>query len=310
MSIKKKSTLEFYKIFFQEGMKALPYFQIEEKDLWCAFVKCLKDNNREVEIKGRKHKMWIDDLSNPHLFGFVSKESHNGAMIEKETFEITLAQDENSQQELASLSHFVIDVNDNILALERFDGSMSKQGFLEYCKPFFQALNFSIDIRPITRNDLAEVLNDVTRLLSFSAKYNDIARINPDFIADNIKSKDKRLEKAIKNPKYKTRIKIDFEEGLEINQHDTIIKRLLKKLSLNKHNERQQIQEIEDDGWLDGKIEILTRSGNEEVISLQENLFVTKMSLETEDSINRKDFSKKCYEKILEKMQEMRTKNL
>ena len=72
----------------------------------------------------------------------------------------------------------------------------------------------------------------------------------------------------------------------------------------------QQIQEVEKDGWLDGKIEILTRSGNEEIISLQENLFVTKMSLETEDSINRKDFSKKCYEKILEKMQEMRTKNL
>lgn len=310
MSIKKKSTLEFYKIFFQKDGNPLPYFQIEEKDLWSTFVECLRDDNRESEIRGRKHKMWIDSLENPYLFGFVSKESHNGAMIEKETFEITLAQDENSQQELASLSHFVIDLNDNVLALERFDGSMSKQGFLEYCKSFFQPLSFSIDIRPITRSDLAEVLNDVTRLLSFSAKYNDIARISPNFIADNIKSKDERLEKAIKNPKYKTRIKIDFEEGLEINQHDTIIKRLFKRLFSNKHDEMQQIQEVEEDGWLDGKIEILTRSGNEEIISLQENLFVTKMSLETEDSINRKDFSKKCYEKILEKMQEMRTKNL
>ncbi|WP_027327434.1 hypothetical protein [Helicobacter pametensis] len=313
MIIKYKSTLEFYKIFFHSNEKdqLLPYFQVSKEEVWRAFADTLHDGNREKKIRGKKHKMWIDNIDSAYFYGFASRENHNGAMIEKETLEITLAQDENSRQELASLSHFVIDLKDNVLALEHFDGSMSKHGFLEYCSSNFKDLGFTMDIRPIPRNDLGEVLNDVTRLLSFSAKYNDIARINPNFIKENIKSKDERIEKAIKNPKYQARVRIDFtKEGLEINRNDTIIKRVAKKIVGNKHNAIDQAEEIEEDGWLDGKIEIRTMAGNDEIISLQENLFVTKMDFETEESMNRREFSEKSYKKILEKMQEMRAKNL
>lgn len=312
MTIKYKSNLEFYKIFFYSNEKEqpLPYFQVPKEEAWRIFADSLNDNNREKKIRGKKHKMWIDDIDNTYFYGFASRENHNGAMIEKETLEITLAQDENSRQELASLSHFVIDLRDNVLALERFDGSMSKQGFFEYCRTIFKDLGLTMDIRPIPRNDLREVLNDVTRLLSFSAKYNDIARINPDFIEENIKSKDKKIEESIKNPKYQARVRIDFtKEGLEIDRNDIIIKRILKKIFRNKCDEIDQEKEVEEDGWLDGKIEIRTMAGNEEIVALQENLFVTKMDFETEESMNRREFSEKSYKKILEKMQEMRTKN-
>lgn len=312
MIIKKKSTLEFYKIFFSrrdEGQ--IPFFRTEESDLWRAFVDMLNDGNRERKIREKKHKMWIDSMDDVYLYGFTSRENHNGAMIERETFEITLAQDENSKQELASLSHFVIDLKDNVLALERFDGGISKQGFFEYCNWFFsQGLNFSVEIRPIVRNDLMEILNDVTKIFSFSAKYNDIARINPDFIKNNIKSKHERMGIALKNPKYQARLRIDFtEEGLEINQSDTIIQRLIRRLTKKDQKNIQNCEDIEEDGWLDGKIEIQTKHGREEVISLQENLFVTKIDFETEESTTREDFSKKCYMKIVEKIQDMREKN-
>ena len=319
MIIKKTSTLEFYKIELKE-------IESEKKDLlsfihdfneYCDgsidiiknyslvfnYIKNIidKDDVREIIIRNKKHKLWIDsilDTSN-YIYFFSSRENQNGAIINKSTFDITLAQDKKLDIELASLSHFVIDKENNILALEKFDGSTSKTSLIEYFNSLFIETNIRFNLYPIPRDDLEQVLNDVKSIVSFKAKYRDIKEVMPDFLETHIFSKSRDTKLAITNSKFTTKIDISFENGADMNSNDTIITKL--KNSLFPKKEEPIIDE--DDGLLDGKIEIVTNHGSEEVIKLQENLFIEKLQITINTDItNRVDFSNNIYEMIVNKI--------
>jgi hypothetical protein len=132
MIIRKTSTLEFYKLelteieentkdLFTENLNEYSDGSVELiKDYHLVFQyiknKIDKENEREIIIRNKKHKVWMDTLDKDlaHICLFSSRENQNGALINKVNFSITLAQDEKLNVELASLSHFVIDKENSI----------------------------------------------------------------------------------------------------------------------------------------------------------------------------------------------------
>lgn len=317
MIIRKTSTLEFYRIEFIEiDNKSKNLFTIDLNEYNDGSVELVKNyilifnyiknnidenNNREVVIRNKKHKIWIDIISkdSDYLCFYSSRENHNGAIIDKTTFDITLAQDEKLGFELASLSHFVLDKNNDILALEKFDGSTSKTSLVEYFNNYLKDTNVRFHLYPIPRNDLEQILNEVKKILSFKAKYRDIKEVMPNFLETYIFSKSKDIKLAQNNPSYQTKIDINFGDGEEISSNDTIITKLKNKL-LNISNENN---DEENDYLLEGKIDIITSYGTEEVIKLQENLFIEKLSIIIDDNISKRDdFSKYIYNEIIKKI--------
>ncbi|MCF6172256.1 MAG: hypothetical protein L3J44_00455 [Campylobacteraceae bacterium] len=322
MIIKKTSTLEFYKIELKEieskRRDLLSFIHdfneysdgssdiIKNYSLVFNYIKNTIDkvNVREIIIRNKKHKLWIDSILDDlnYIYFFSSRENQNGAVIDKSTFDITLAQDEKLDIELASLSHFVIDKENNILALEKFDGSTSKTSLIEYFNSFFKETNIRFNLYPIPRDDLEQVLSDVKSILSFKAKYRDIKEVMPDFLETHIFSKSRDTKLAITNPKFTTKIDISFGSGEEIDSNDTIITKLKRKLFPKK--EEPNIDE--EDDLLDGRIEIVTNYGSEEVIKLQENLLIEKLQISINDTITKRaDFSNHIYEMIVNKIKNL-----
>jgi hypothetical protein len=322
MIIRKTSTLEFYRIELKEieaNSKDLFTVDLHEfsdgsidliknYNLVFNYIKNIidKDNKREIVIRNKKHKVWvdkIDDKDQQPICFFSSRENHNGAIIDKTTFDITLAQDEKLDVELASLSHFVVDTQNDILALEKFDGSTSKTSLVGYFGEFLKDTNLRLNLYPIPRDDLEQVLNNVKKILSFKAKYRDIKDVLPDFLETHIFSKSRDTKLAQRNPIYQTKIDINFGDGEEINSNDTIITQLKNKL-LNKSSNVN----IEDD-FLEGKIDLVTNYDSEEIIKLQENLFIEKLNIIIDETITKREmFSEHIYKKIIEKIQTLVSK--
>jgi hypothetical protein len=318
MIIQKTSTLEFYRIELKE-------IEANSKDLFTTnlddfsdgsieltqnynlvfnYIKNIidEDNKREIVIRNKKHKIWVDkieDQSKQYICFFSSRENHNGAIIDKTTFDITLAQDENLDIELASLSHFIVNTQNNILALEKFDGSTSKTSLVGYFGEFLKNTNLRLNLYPIPRDDLEQVLNSVKKILSFKAKYRDIKDVLPDFLENHIFSKSRDLKLAQDNPTFQTKIDINFGDGEEISPEDTIIQKIINKF-LNKNLRVEEDKE----NLLEGKIDIITNYGSEEVIKLQENLFIEKLNIIIDENITKRElFSEHIYKKIIEKIE-------
>lgn len=325
MIIRKTSTLEFYKIELNEiddNKKDLFTVNLNEysdgileliKDYYLIFsyIKTMieDDSIREIIIRNKKHKIWVDSISNNsnYISFFSSRENHNGAVIDKSTFDITLAQDEKLNFELASLSHFIIDKENDILALEKFDGSTSKTSLIEYFNSLFKETNIRLNLYPIPRDDLEQVLNDVKSIVSFKAKYRDIKEVMPDFLETHIFSNSRDTKLAVKNPEYTTKIDISFGKGEEINSNDTIISKLKNKLI----NTEKEHNNENDENLLDGRIDIITKYGSEEIIKLQENLFIEKLQITIDDTITKRtDFSNFIYRLIIKKIKALVAKRI
>lgn len=280
MFINKTSTVEFYRIELTEdnsklsedlkeyGSNILDFYGADGLVVVFQYIKTHMEDKtkREKTIRNKKHKLWLDEIRSDVICGFATKENQNGAIIDKESFEITLAQDERIDFELASLSHFVVDINSRILALETFAGGVSKTGLHTYLNDALCYAKQKIQLTPIPRDDLEEVLNDVKSILKFKAKYRDIKHVYPDFLDAVFNEKSKAIKLAEENKTYEANITIDFGEGEDITQEDTIIQKL-KKVFRREHN---------DEHMIDGKIELLTKSGSEELIDMHENIFVEK----------------------------------
>ncbi len=316
MTIKKTSILEFYKLELVEiddNEKDLFTVNLNEysdgnielvKDYHLVFqyIKNEVENEREIIIRNKKHKIWIDTLGKElnYICLFSSRENQNGALINKVNFNIVLAQDEKLNVELASLSHFVIDKENSILALEKFDGSTSKTSLVEYCNSFLKNTNLHLTLYPIPRDDLEQILNDVKEILTFKAKYRDIKEVFPEFLENHIFSKSRDIKLTQENQNYQTKIDISFGKGTEINSNDTIISKLKNKL----FPENNPKINIEENYIIDGRIDVKTNYGSEETIKLQENLFIEKLQINIEDDISdREGFSSHVYKKIIEKVE-------
>lgn len=316
MTIKKTTTIEFYKIEFSETNKnSQDLFTIDfnensdgkiaitkDYNLIFNFIKneIEKDNKREVLIRKKKHKVWIDSITNDnYILSFSSRENHNGAIINKSNFNITLAKDEKLDFELANLSHFVINKEHNLLALEKFEGSTSRTSLTEYLNSFFKDTNIRMVLYPIPRDDLEQVLNDVKKIVSFRAKYRDIKEVMPNFLETQIFSNTRNIKYAQENKSYKTNIDISFGDGENISPKDKLISKIRNLIVTNKDENI-----IEDKNLLDGKIEIETNYGTSEIIKIQENLFVSKLDIKIDDTITKiKEYSDYMYKEIIEKIE-------
>lgn len=312
MLINKTSTVEFYRFeevekgnkdssLFAEDLKTYSSDKLNFSDACSVIFQFIKlhvekDDKAKIEkiIRNKKHKLWIDDINTNYVCGFATKENQNGVIIDKESFEITLAQDEKIDFELASMSHFVLDVPNKILALETFSGGVSKTGLSAYLNEALSDANFSITLTAIPRDDLEQILNDVKSILKFKAKYRDIKRVAPELLG-NVFSKSKALELVQQNNTYETMISIDFGKGEAITKDDTIIQRLFKTLIR---------REPQEDSLLDGKIEICTKNGSEELIEMQENIFIEKMQVNIDDKIaTREEYSAIFYDNVKSKIE-------
>lgn len=315
MTIKKVTTLEFYKIEFTEteiNSNNLFTFDFNEhsdgkteitKDFNLIFNylknKIDEDDNREILIRKKKHKVWIDDINkDEYILSFSARENHNGAVIKKSDFNITLAKDEKLDFELVNISHFVIDKSNTLLALESFEGSTSKSSLESYFNTFLKETNLRLSLSPIPRDDLEQVLDDVKKIVNFKAKYRDIKEIMPDFLEKHIFADSRNLQLTQDNKFYQANINISFGDGVEISKTDKIISKL-KGLATKKKNKNF----IPDDNLLDGRIEVETNYGSSEIIKMQENLFVEKLDIKIDDDITKiEQYSNYMYNEIIEKI--------
>lgn len=314
MIVKKTTTIEFYRIEFWEiDRNSQDLFTVDLKEFNDSNIDIIEDyktifsfiknelnknDNREVLIRKKKHKVWIETINDEYIFSFSSRENQNGAIINKSNFSITLAKDEKLDFELANLSHFVISPQYKILALEKFDGSTSKTSLTEYFSYFLKDTNIRIILYPIPRDDLGQLLDDVKKIISFKAKYKDIKQIMPNFLETYIFSNTKNLKNAQENKSFQAKIDINFGEGEEITSKDKIITKI-KKFLLEKEDEK-----IEDKNLIDGKIEIETNSSKNEIIKLQENLFISKLDISIDDSITKiEEYSQYMYKQIIREIE-------
>ncbi|MCT7609812.1 hypothetical protein ACN09X_05035 [Aliarcobacter butzleri] len=314
MIVKKTTTIEFYRIeFSQIDKNSQDLFTINLEEYSDGKVDILEDyktifkyikneleknDNREVLIRKKKHKAWIETINDKYIFSFSSRENQNGAIINKSNFSITLAKDEKLDFELANLSHFVISPQYKILALEKFDGSTSKSSLTEYFSYFLKDTNIRIFLYPIPRDDLGQLLDDVKKIVSFKAKYKDIKQIMPNFLETYIFSNTKNLKNTQENKSFQAKIDINFGDGEEISSKDRIIRKI-KNFLLEEKDE-----EIEDKNLIDGKIEIETNSSKNEIIKLQENLFISKLDISIDDSITKiEEYSQYMYEQIIREIE-------
>lgn len=314
MIVKKTTTIEFYRIeFSQIDKNSQDLFTIDLEEYSDGKVDILEDyktifkyikneleknDNREVLIRKKKHKAWIETINDEYIFSFSSRENQNGAIINKSNFSITLAKDEKLDFELANLSHFVISPQYKILALEKFDGSTSKSSLTEYFSYFLKDTNIRIFLYPIPRDDLGQLLDDVKKIVSFKAKYKDIKQIMPNFLETYIFSNTKNLKNTQENKSFQAKIDINFGDGEEISSKDRIIRKI-KNFLLEKKDE-----EIEDKNLIDGKIEIETNSSKNEIIKLQENLFISKLDISIDDTITKiEEYSQYMYNQIIREIE-------
>ena len=308
MFINKTSTVEFYRIELTEDNSTLAadlkeyssnILDFYGRDGLVIVFKHIKTHmedktKREKTIRNKKHKLWLDVIKQDVICGFATKENQNGAIIDKESFEITLAQDEKIDFELASLSHFVIDTNSGILALETFAGGVSKTGLHTYLNDALCYEKQSIKLTPIPRDDLEQILNDVKNILKFKAKYRDIKHAYPDFLDAVFNEKSKAIKLAQQIKTYEASITIDFGEGEKITQEDTIIQKLIKTV-LNR--------DLDDEFMIDGRVELLTNSGSEELIDMHENIFVEKMKVTIDEQVaTREAYSSIFYDSVKSKI--------
>lgn len=318
MIVKKTTTIEFYRIeFSQIDKNSQDLFTINLEEYSDGKVDILEDyktifkyikneleknDNREVLIRKKKHKAWIETINDKYIFSFSSRENQNGAIINKSNFSITLAKDEKLDFELANLSHFVISPQYKILALEKFDGSTSKSSLTEYFSYFLKDTNIRIFLYPIPRDDLGQLLDDVKKIVSFKAKYKDIKQIMPNFLETYIFSNTKNLKNTQENKSFQAKIDINFGDGEEISSKDRIIRKIKNFLLEEKDEEKDE--EIEDKNLIDGKIEIETNSSKNEIIKLQENLFISKLDISIDDSITKiEEYSQYMYEQIIREIE-------
>lgn len=316
MTTKRMTTIEFYRIEFSETHKnSQDLFTIDfneysdgkieitkDYNLIFNFIKkeIDKDDKREVLIRKKKHKIWIENINNDNfILSFSSRENHNGAVINKSDFNITLAKDEKLDFELANLSHFVINKEHNLFALEKFEGSTSKTSLIEYFSSFLKDTNLRIFLYPIPRDDLEQILDDVKKIVSFKAKYRDIKEVMPDFLDTQIFSNSRNIKLAQENKSYQAKIDISFGDGETITTTDKIISKVRNLIS---HKKDDNI--IEDKNLLDGRIEIETNQGTNEIIKLQENLFISKLDIKIDDTITKiEEYSNYMYKEIIEKIE-------
>ena len=312
MTIKKSSSIEFYRIEFIEKEKTL--FPVEDdlstysniqpftNDFQTIFhyieTKIDEPNSiREQTLsRAKKHRMWIDSIHDGEIDACFVKETQSGVIINKGDLEIILAHDDKLDVELASLSHFVVNPKYKLLALETFNGSTTKTGVEEYFNKILKESNCKVQLSIVPRDDISEVLNDVKEILKFRAKYRDIKAVIPDFMDKYIFSSSSNLKEARENRLYETVLEIKFARSEILTTQDTLIQRFKKALS-------PQSSSYGDMVTTDEKITLLTNKGGEEIIKLGSNLFIEKMIIELDESLQeREKYSSHIYENILERI--------
>ena len=308
----KKSSIEFYRIDFIEKEKTL--FPVEDdlstysniqpftNDFKTIFqyieTKIDEPNSIREQIlsRGKKHRMWIDSVYDGEIDACFVKETQSGVILNKQDLEITLAHDDKLDVELASLSHFVVNPKYKLLALEVFNGSITKSGVEEYFNKILQKTNCKVQLTIVPRDDILEVLKNVKEILKFRAKYKDIKAVIPDFMNNHIFSSSSNLKELRENREYETILEIKFSKSEILTTQDTLIQRFIKALS-------QQSNIYEEIGTMDEKITLLTNEGEEEIIQLGSNLFIEKMVIELDENLQeRAKYSSHIYENILERI--------
>ena len=313
MIIKKSSSIEFYRIeFIQKKNKEVDLFtyNLEEYSIIKPFTDDFKTIFQYIEAKinepnsireqtlsrGKKHRMWIDSIHDGDIDACFVKETQSGVIVNKGDLEITLAHDDKLDVELASLSHFVVNPEYKLLALEVFNGSTTKAGVEEYFNRILQETNCKAQLTIVPRDDILEVLHNVKEILKFRAKYKDIKAVMPDFMNNHIFSSSSNLKELRENKEYETILEIKFAQSEILTTQDTLIQRFIKALSpqSNIHNDMITTDE---------KITLLTNDGDEEIIQLGSNLFIEKMIVELDESLQeRSKYSSHIYENILERI--------
>jgi hypothetical protein len=312
MGIKKSSSIEFYRIGFIEKKKEVHLFthNFKEYSTIQPFTDDFKTIFNYIETKidepnsireqtlsrSKKHRMWIDSNADGEIDACFVKETQSAVIINKGDLEITLAHDDKLDVELASLSHFVVNPKYKLLALETFNGSTTKAGVEEYLNRILVESNCRVQLTIVPRDDILEVLNDVKEILKFRAKYRDIKAVMPDFMNNYIFSSSSNLKELRENREYETVLEIKFSDAEQLTTQDTLITRFIKALSRNSNSSKDMVS-------TDEKITLLTNQGNEEVIQLGSNLFIEKMIVELDESLqDRIQYSSHIYENILERI--------